>query len=237
MYKITIITLFPDMFPGVLDHSMTGRALKNAIWDLKTIDIRQFASGVHKSADDQPYGGGAGMVMKPELVANAIKLAKQDMPNARVIYLTPTGTPFKQEKAVELAKLDDGIILLCGHYEGIDQRVIDLYVDEEISIGDYVLTGGEVACFPLIDAVLRNVDGVLGNSETLHEESFDNNLLEYPHYTRPVEFEGLEVPDVLRSGNHAKIKQWRLEKAIEKTKKVRPDLYKKYLSSNSSDQN
>ncbi|HAG53007.1 MAG TPA: tRNA (guanosine(37)-N1)-methyltransferase TrmD [Alphaproteobacteria bacterium] len=229
MYKVAILTLFPDMFPGILEHSITGRAKANGLWDLKVFDIRQFAKDRHKTADDSVYGGGAGMLMKPELVAETIKLAKQEMPDAKVIYLTPTGTPFSQKKSIEFANLEGGVILLCGHYEGIDQRVIDLYVDYEVSIGDYVLTGGEVAVFPLVDAILRNVEGVLGNSATLHEESFDNDLLEYPHYTRPVEFEGLEVPGVLKSGNHAKIAQWRLEKAIEKTKKVRPDLYKKYL--------
>lgn len=232
MYKVKILTLFPDMFPGGLAHSITGRALKSGIWSLETIDIRQFAKDNHKTADDTPYGGGAGLVMKPELIAESIKLAKQDMPNAKVVFLTPSGSPFVQEKAVEFAKLEDGLILLCGHYEGIDQRVIDLYVDYEISVGDYVLTGGEVACFPMLDAILRNVEGVLGNNATLHEESFENDLLEYPHYTRPVEFEGLEVPEVLRSGNHAKIAEWRLEKAIEKTKAVRPDLYKRYSEKN-----
>jgi tRNA (guanine37-N1)-methyltransferase len=231
MYKVAILTLFPEMFPGVLEHSITGRAKANGLWDLAVHDIRQFAKGNHKKADDEVYGGGAGMLMKPELIAESIKLAKQDMPNAKVVFLTPSGIPFKQETAVEYAKFTDGLIILCGHYEGVDQRAIDLYVDYEISIGDYVLTGGEVAVFPLLDAILRNVEGVLGNSATLHEESFDNNLLEYPHYTRPVEFEGLEVPEVLRSGNHGKIKQWRLEKAIEKTKKNRPDLLEKYYNS------
>lgn len=229
MYKVAVLTLFPDMFPGILEHSITGRALKNKLWDLKTYDIRQFAKDNHKSADDIVYGGGAGMLMKPELVSETIKLAKKDMPDAKVVFLTPGGTPFNQERSVEFANFDGGLILLCGHYEGIDQRAIDLYVDYEVSIGDYVLTGGEVAVFPMLDAVLRHVEGVLGNKATLHEESFDNDLLEYPHYTRPVEFEGLEVPAILRSGNHGKIAEWRLEKAIEKTKKVRPDLYKKYI--------
>ena len=231
MYKVAILTLFPDMFPGVLAHSITGRAKTNGLWDLTTYDIRSFATDKHNKVDDEVYGGGAGMLMKADVVAAAIKAAKLDMPNAKVIFLTPGGTPFNQEKAIELAGLEDGIILLCGHYEGIDQRVIDAYVDYEVSIGDYVLTGGEVAVFPILDAILRNVDGVLGNSATLHEESFDNNLLEYPHYTRPMEFEGVGVPEVLRSGNHGKIAEWRLEKAIEKTKKVRPDLYEIYKKS------
>lgn len=229
MYKVAVLTLFPDMFPGILDHSITGRAKANGLWDLNVYDIRQFAKDKHKSADDIVYGGGAGMLMKPELIAETIKLAKQDMPDAKVVYLSPGGNQFNQARAMKLAGLEGGLILLCGHYEGIDQRVIDLYVDCEVSIGDYVLTGGEVAVFPMLDAILRNVPGVLGNADTLHEESFDNNLLEYPHYTRPVEFEGLEVPEVLRSGHHGKIAEWRLEKAIEKTQRVRPDLYKKYL--------
>lgn len=228
MYKVAILTLFPDMFPGILDHSITGRAKTNGLWDLKTYDIRAFATNKHNTVDDIVYGGGAGMLMKPDVVASAIKEAKKDMPNAKVVFLTPAGNQFTQERAIKLANLKEGLILLCGHYEGIDQRVLDLYVDCEVSIGDYVLTGGEVAVFPMLDAILRNVEGVLGNSATLHEESFDNNLLEYPHYTRPAEFEGLEVPEVLRSGNHGKIAAWRLEKAIEKTKRVRPDLYKKH---------
>jgi len=231
VYKVAILTLFPDMFPGVLDHSITGRAKANGLWDLKTYDIRKFSTDKHNTADDIVYGGGAGMLMKPDVVAAAIKAAKEDMPNARVVYLSPAGNQFNQERAAKLAGLEGGLILLCGHYEGVDQRVLDNYVDCEVSIGDYVLTGGEVAVFPMLDAILRNVPGVLGNSATLHEESFDNDLLEYPHYTRPLEFEGYAVPEVLRSGHHAKIAQWRLEKAIEKTKKVRPDLYKKYLAS------
>lgn len=228
MYKVAILTLFPDMFPGILEHSITGRAKASSLWDLQTYDIRQFADNKHNNVDDIVYGGGAGMLMKPDVVARAIKAAKADMPKAKVVFLTPSGIPFKQQTAVDFAKFEDGIILLCGHYEGIDQRVIDLYVDYEISIGDYVLTGGEVAVFPLLDAILRNIPGVLGNSATLHEESFDNGLLEYPHYTRPLEFEGLEVPEVLRSGHHAKIAEWRLEKSLEKTKNNRPDLYKEY---------
>ena len=229
MYKVKILTLFPDMFPGPLGHSITGRGLTDKLWSVDAVDIRQFAKDKHKTADDAPYGGGAGLVMKPELIAESIKLAKKDLPNAKVVYLTPSGEQFNQEKAIEFASFKDGLIIICGHYEGIDQRIIDLYVDYEVSVGDYVLTGGEIACYPFLDSILRNIEGVLGNKETLHEESFENNLLEHPHYTRPVEFEGIEVPEVLRSGNHGKIAQWRLEKAIEKTKKVRPDLYKKYL--------
>lgn len=228
MYKVAILTLFPEVFPGLLDHSITGRAKANGLWDLKTYDIRSFAKDKHNKVDDEVYGGGAGMLMKPDVVADAIKAAKEDMPNGKVVFLTPAGLPFNQEKSIELASLKGGLIVLCGHYEGVDQRVLDKYVDMEISIGDYVLTGGEVALFPILDAILRHIPGVLGNAATLHEESFDNNLLEYPHYTRPLEFEGLEVPEVLRSGHHGKIAEWRLEKSIEKTKRVRPDLYAKY---------
>jgi tRNA (guanine37-N1)-methyltransferase len=228
-YPITILTLFPEMFPGTLGHSIMQRAKEKGLWDLKTINIRDFATDNHKTVDDTPYGGGAGMVMKADIVAEAIREAKKNQPNAPVIFMTPSGTPFSQKQAVAFSQNKNGIILLCGHYEGIDQRVLDAEVDMEISIGDYVLSGGEIAAQVVVDAVVRNIPEVLGNHDTLSEESFDEDengqaLLEYPHYTRPESWEGTEVPEVLRSGNHQKIKEWRREKALAKTKKVRPDM-------------
>lgn len=225
--KITVVTLFPELFPGGLSHSITGRALKDNLWSLSTVQIRDFGVGKHKSVDDYPYGGGAGQLMKADVVAQAIEKAKTENKDSKVIYMSPCGQPLTTAKAAELSK-EEGLILLCGHYEGIDQRVLDTHVDEEISIGDYVLTGGEVAVPVVVDAVLRHVDGVLGNSETLHEESFDNGLLEYPHYTRPAEWNGNKVPDVLLSGNHKKIEDWRLAQAEDRTKDRRPDLFEKY---------
>lgn len=230
-FKVTIATLFPDMFPGPLGMSILGRAMKNGLWELATEDIRQFGFGKHRSVDDTPYGGGAGMLMRCDVVASAIRKAKEVSPNARVVFLTPSGRQFKQEDARRLSK-EEGLILLCGHYEGVDQRAIDAEVDEELSIGDYVLTGGELGAMVMVDAVVRNLQETLGNHETLHEESFDlacengNQLLEYPHYTRPVEWEGRKVPDVLASGHHGNIEKWRYEEAMKKTKANRPDLLK-----------
>ena len=228
-YKISVLTLFPDMFPGPLGHSITGRALKNGLWEMDAVDIRSFGLGKHKNVDDTPYGGGAGMVMRCDVVADAVREAKKGNPDAKVVFLTPSGKPFKQEDSRRLSQ-DSGVILLCGHYEGIDQRALDAVVDEEISIGDYVLTGGELGAYVVSDAIIRNLNETLGNETTLHEESFDltdehgNQLIEYPHYTRPVEWEGRTVPEVLQSGHHANIQKWRLDEAKEKTRKIRPDL-------------
>ncbi|MAI08516.1 MAG: tRNA (guanosine(37)-N1)-methyltransferase TrmD [Magnetococcales bacterium] len=229
---ITVVTLFPDMFPGPLDVSIMKRAQDKGLFSLSTVQIRDFAFGKHKTVDDTPYGGGAGMVMRADVVANAIRHAKKESPNAKVVFMSPSGVKFDQNKARELAKHKDGLILLCGHYEGIDDRVLQSEVDEEISIGDYVLSGGELAAMVVVDAVVRNIPESLGNEETLDEESFDiesergEKLLEYPHYTRPVSWEGQDVPDVLTSGHHKNIEKWRMEKAFEKTKKNRPDLLK-----------
>ena len=225
-FAVHILTLFPESFPGILAHSITGRALKKELWSLTTTDIRAFATDKHKTVDDTPYGGGAGMVMRADIVGKAIEHAKIQTPNAPVIFLTPSGSPFKQKHADDFAN-NSGLILLCGHYEGIDQRVIDTYVDAEVSIGDFVLTGGEVAAFPIIDAIIRKRAHVLGNSQTLEEESFSPALegfLEYPHYTRPETWNGQPVPEVLRSGNHQKISQWRKQQAYLRTQKRRPDL-------------
>ena len=220
MIKFSILTLFPEMF-DILNSSIIGRGIEKKIIDIETVNIRDFSKNKHKKVDDTPYGGGAGMVMMPDVVYDAYKSVKTD--EAKVIYLSPQGKTLNQEKVKELAK-EKHIILLCGHYEGIDQRVLDEIVDEEISIGDYVLTGGEIPAMVLIDSVSRYVEGVL-NRESIEEESFSNgNLLEYPQYTRPEEFLGKKVPEVLLSGHHENIEKWRKEKSLEITKKKRPDL-------------
>jgi len=221
-----IVTLFPEIFPGPLAHSITGRALAEGRWQLQTTHIRDFAADKHKTVDDTPYGGGAGMVMRADIVAAALEHALRQTPNAPVVFLTPSGKPFSQADAQRYAS-GEGLILLCGHYEGVDQRVLDALVDEEISIGDYVLTGGEIAAYPVLDATVRQLSGVLGNHETLDEESFSvalGGLLEYPHYTRPEIWRGVGVPEVLKSGHHGKIAQWRKEQALSRTEQRRPDL-------------
>jgi tRNA (guanine37-N1)-methyltransferase len=230
MINFKILTLFPELFPGPLSASVTGAALEKKLWSLEAINIRDFAKDERKTVDDTPYGGGAGMVLKADILADAIE--KNLKPESKIFYLSPRGKTLTQKKARELAQ-EKEIILLCGRYEGVDQRVLDEFVIEEISIGDYVLSGGELAAFIVIDAVLRNVDGVLGADESLVEESFGSkenleyeNLLEYPHFTRPAKWRGREVPEVLTSGHHKKINEWRKEKAIEITKKNRPDLLK-----------
>ena len=221
--KFDVLTLFPEMFEA-LDESIIGRAKENELIEINLINIRDFSKDKHKKVDDTPYGGGAGMVMMPDVVYDAYS-SVTDKENAKVIYLSPQGKVLNQEKVKELSK-ENHLILLCGHYEGIDQRVLDEIVDEEISIGDYVLTGGEIPAMVLIDSVSRYVKGVL-KEESVAEESFSNNkLLEYPQYTRPEEFRGKKVPEVLISGHHENIKKWREEKALEVTKKKRPDLLK-----------
>ena len=217
--KFDVLTLFSEMFKPV-EESIIGRAKENGIIDINLINIRDFSQNKHKHVDDTPYGGGAGMVMRADVVYDAYKSVEE--PKAKVIYLTPQGKVLNQNKVEELAK-EEHLILLCGHYEGIDQRVIDKISPEEISIGDYVLTGGEIPAMVLIDAVSRYVEGVL-NKDSIEEESFSNGLLEYPQYTRPEIFEGMKVPEVLLSGNHQNIEKWRKEKSIEITKKKRPEL-------------
>ena len=215
-YKVSILTLFPEIFPGPLGVSLIGKALSNKIWDLNLINIRDFANDKHKSVDDTPYGGGAGMVMRPDIIELAINSISH-FPGPR-ICLTPRGAKLTQAKVKKLS-LDEGLVLLCGRYEGIDQRVIDYYNFEEISIGDYVVTGGESAAIVLLESVLRLLPNVLGGVDTLEEESFsDNTLLEYPQYTKPREWNGLNVPEVLTSGDHGKIKSWRDKKRVEITK-------------------
>lgn len=221
--KITILTLFPEMF-APLFQSILGRAVEEKKIEIQVVNIRDYAENKHFKCDDYPFGGGAGMVMMPQPIGSAIDALDPDH-GARRIYMSPKGEVFKQQKVYELLNYEH-IILLCGHYEGVDQRIIDLYIDEEISIGDYVLTGGELPAMVVCDCVARYVDGVISGA-SLVDESFSDNLLEYPQYTRPAEYKGLAVPDVLLSGNHAKIDEWRRERSRELTKARRPDLLKK----------
>jgi tRNA (guanine37-N1)-methyltransferase len=224
--RIDILTLFPNMFSSPLRESILGRAVEKGLIQIQTINIRDFALDKHQVVDDAPYGGGQGMVMKVEPIARAIESVKAQNPSARTIYLTPQGKPFHQDLARRLSG-QPHLILLCGRYEGIDERVRELFIDEEISIGDYVLTGGELAAMVLVDAVSRFIPGVLGSDRSAEEDSFFNSLLEYPQYTRPVEFKGCRVPEVLLSGNHSAISLWRRREAIRRTSLRRPDLLAK----------
>ena len=221
--KIDILTLFPEMF-APLKTSIIGRAVDSGKLEINITDIRDYTLDKHKKCDDTPFGGGAGMVMMPQPIASAIEAVDPDH-KARRIYLSPKGRTFNQEIVLEYGKLDS-ILLLCGHYEGVDQRVIDLFIDEELSIGDFVLTGGEIPAMAVVDAVARYVDGVI-NGESLNQESFASGMLEYPHYTRPQEFRGLKVPEVLTSGHHGNVEKWRQQKSMEITAKNRPDLLNK----------
>ena len=227
--KVDIVTIFPGMFKGPIDESILKRAQEKNLVEIEVHDLRQWTKDKHKTVDDSPYGGGPGMVMMVEPVDKAIRslLAQQgdSLTKPKVILMTPQGKQFEQKKAQELSKLEH-LIFICGHYEGVDERVREHLVDEEISIGDYVLTGGELPAMVVIDSVVRLIPGVLGKEASLDEESFSNGLLEYPHYTRPEEFEGWKVPDVLLSGNHAEIAKWRKEQALKRTQQRRPDLLK-----------
>lgn len=227
-----ILTLFPNMFDNILNESIIGRAVKNGIVTFNFTNIRDFSGNKHNRVDDYPYGGGQGMVMMPQCIYNAYKsVAEKYDTKPHTVYLSPKGTVFNQKKAAELAHYDS-IVLLCGHYEGVDQRVLDEIVDEEISIGDYVLTGGELPAMVVIDAVCRMLDGVLSCEESFSDESHFDGLLEYPQYTRPPEFLGKSVPEILLSGDHKKIEKWRREKSIEETKSKRPDMYEKWKNEN-----
>ena len=230
--KFKILTLFPEMFPGPINHSITGKALRKKKFQLEAINIRDFSINKAKTVDDTPFGGGAGMIMKPEILQNALTFAKKGFKkNCKILSLSPSGKKITQNFIKNLVSSKE-IILICGRYEGIDQRFIDYNEIEEISVGDYILSGGEIASFILIDACVRLIPEVLGNKNSLKFESFQNHLLEYPQYTKPSNWKGLGVPDVLLSGNHKKISDWRLIKSIEKTKNVRPDLYKLYCKMN-----
>lgn len=225
-YIFTVLSIFPDLIKDVVKYSILGRAITNHIIKVNAIDIRDFTTDRHRTTDDQPYGGGPGMVMKVEPIARAIRKAKQDSPSSPVILLSASGRLFTQSLAKSFVD-KKGLILVCGHYEGVDERIAEFYVDEEISIGDYVLSGGELPALVVIDAVARLLPGVVGNTASLSEESHQYGLLEYPQYTRPAEFEGFRVPEVLLSGNHAEIAKFRRTKALEKTRKMRPDLIRK----------
>ena len=225
--KITILTIFPEMFESVLGTSILGRAREKGLIEIELVDIRSFSASKHKNTDDYPFGGGAGMLMMPQPIADAMKaVCGEDFHGIR-IFMGPKGETLSQTLVRDLSA-NDHLVLLCGHYEGVDQRVLDQYIDREISIGDYILTGGELAAMVLTDAVARLVPGVLGSEESPLDESFsEDGLLEYPQYTRPREFEGMAVPEVLLNGDHAKIAAWRRQQSILVTAKQRPDLLKK----------
>lgn len=226
--KFHIMTLFPEIFNSYMNESIMKRAVEKGIIEVNIYNIRDFSNNKHKKVDDYPFGGGAGMVMTPQPIYDTYKyiIDTHNIKEPRVVYLTPKGKTHNQTIASNMSKLDD-VILLCGHYEGIDQRIIDLIVTDEISIGDYVLTGGELPALILIDSISRLISGVLNQDESFEEESFSNDLLEYPHYTRPRDFMQMTVPEVLLSGNHKKIEEWRNDESVRITKERRPDLYKK----------
>ena len=220
--KFDIITLFPEMFSAIKEEGVISRALKNSIISMREWQLRDFSSNKYKNVDDKPYGGGAGMVMQVKPIRDCLAKIKELEPDTKVIYLSPQGEPLNQKLVEELTKFDS-LTLLCGRYEGVDERVIENDVDFEVSIGDYVISGGELASMVLIDAVSRRLDNVLGNKDSLND-SFADNLLDYPHYTRPESIDGESVPEVLLSGNQAKIDAWRQEQAMKKTKQKRPDI-------------
>ena len=225
-YDASVLTLYPEMFPGPLGLSLAGRGLENELWSLETINIRDFADDKHHTVDGTPAGGGAGMVLRADVVARALDETTKSSAERPVIYLTPRGTPLTQARVRELADCA-GVILLCGRFEGVDDRVIQSRDIEEISLGDYVLSGGEPAALSLLDAIVRLVPGVTGKEASLADESFENGLLEHPHYTRPNNWEGQEIPAILTSGHHGKIAAWRRSQAEEITKQRRPDLWAK----------
>ena len=225
MFNSRIFTLYPDYFPGYLDKGLFGKAMRENIWKLETVNIRDYSEDKHKTVDDTPYGGGDGMIIKADVLARS--LDQNVNPDEKTIYLSPKGRLFDHNYAKKLSK-EKSVNLICGHFEGIDQRIIDTRNIEEVSIGDFILSGGEVAAFVVIDAILRYIPGILGNENSSKDESFENGLLEYPQYTKPQIFEQKGVPDVLLSGDHAKIKDWRLSQSEAITRDRRPDLWQKY---------
>ena len=234
LWQATALTLFPEMFPGCLGHSLAGKALEDGIWTLDTINLRRFAYNKHGNVDDKPFGGGTGMVIRPEVLGGAIDATQESHPETKLIYLSPRGKVLNQDKAFELIQIPH-VTFICGRFEGIDQRVITHYNIEEISIGDYILSGGEPAALVVMDCCVRLLPGVISKQEALEEESFRSHndfsgLLEYPHYTRPSVWNDVAVPEVLLSGNHAEIRKWRLQQSQEITKARRKDLWEVYLS-------
>ncbi len=226
-WRVVVLTLFPEMFPGPLAHSLAGRGLQRGIWSLETVDIRSFARDKHATVDDTPFGGGAGMVMRPDVVDAAIEAAAAT--DGPLVYLTPRGRPLNQAKVRELVR-HPALTILCGRYEGIDERVLEARAVEEISLGDFVLSGGEVAALCLLDACVRLLPGIVGAAESLEDESFERGLLEHPQYTRPQVWQGREVPEVLTSGHHGRIRAWRLARAEADTRSRRPDLWSRYVA-------
>lgn len=225
--KVKVLTLYPEMFPGFLGFSLTGKALAEGKWSLEAVNIRDYATDKYGSVDDTPCGGGAGMVMRADILGAAIDANYQ---KGKLIYMTPKGKPLSQEKLHELAK-EKSLTIVCNRFEGVDERVLEEYAFDEISIGDYILTGGEQAAMIMLDGVVRLLDGVLGNKDSVASESFENGLLEYPQYTRPIKWKGREVPEILLSGHHQNIKDWQQEQSLNITKQRRPDLFKKYIDS------
>ncbi len=224
--EFVVLTIFPEMIDTFLGYGIIKRAVERNIISASSLNIRDFAEGRHKVTDDRPFGGGCGMVMKPEPLAKAIRAAKKKTPKSRTILLTPQGRPFNRDMAYKLSS-EDGLILVCGRYEGIDERICLDFIDDEISVGDYVLSGGELAASMIIDAVTRYIPGTLGNSDSAETDSFEEGLIEHGHYTRPRSFEGKDVPEVLLSGNHEDIKKWRFETSLIRTFLKRPDLLEK----------
>ena len=227
MFEVKIFTLYPDLYPGPLNSGIYKKAQENKIWNLKVINIRDYATDKHSSVDDTPFGGGNGMLLRPDVIASALDSNLKN--DETIIYLSPKGKKFDQSVAREFSKKKK-INLLCGHFEGIDQRLLETRNIQEYSIGDFILSGGETASFVFIDSIIRLLNGVLGNENSIKEESFENNLLEYPQYTKPQNWEGKSPPEVLLSGDHAKIKDWRLSQSEAITRRQRPDLWKKYLN-------
>jgi len=225
MWRAQIFTLYPEIYPGLLGKGIYGKALQNKLWDLTVTNIRDAAEDKHKTVDDTPFGGGSGMLLKADVLAKSIDQNKKK--NERIFYLSPRGKKFDQKLAIELSK-EKSISLICGHFEGVDERILNTRNIEEISIGDFILSGGETASFVVIDSILRLLPGVLGNEKSKNEESFENGLLEYPQYTKPQIWEEKSVPDVLLSGDHSKIKDWRLSQSEAITRDRRPDLWEKY---------
>ncbi|MEP1207040.1 MAG: tRNA (guanosine(37)-N1)-methyltransferase TrmD [Rhizobiaceae bacterium] len=222
-FKASILTLYPQMFPGSLGHSLAGRALERQDWSLDPVQIRDFATDKHRTVDDTPAGGGAGMVLRADVLGRAIDHASPDGDDRPRLLMSPRGKPLTQKRVRQLAE-GDGVVLVCGRFEGVDQRVIDARQLEEVSIGDYILSGGEVAATVILDAIVRLLPGVMGNAASGQFESFENGLLEHPHYTRPAEWEGRGIPDILTSGDHAKVAKWQREQAEKLTRRRRPDL-------------